>query len=88
MKNILLGRKPQKPKNPKMEFGFQNLDRKSYMKQEKHIFEGKKGKNKPAELKNRIWAPKLVWEIRLGNSYEARWGRKGLQSPKSAGKLV
>jgi hypothetical protein len=67
------------------------------MEQEKHIFVGQKGKNKPSEPKNKIWAPKLVWEIRLGSSYESRmiilFGvenafRKTLQSPKSAGKLV
>jgi hypothetical protein len=41
-------------KNPKTEFGFQKQDRESYMQQEKHIFEGRKGKNKPSEPKNRI----------------------------------
>jgi hypothetical protein len=30
------------------------------MKQEKYTFGGQKGENKPTELKNRKWAPKLV----------------------------
>jgi hypothetical protein len=33
-------------------------------------FRGSKGKNKPPELKNGIWVPKLVWSCDISNDQD------------------